>query len=123
MLNRLTERWAYIESIGLGNGTEADEDDKDSKEVLEDVFLRQLTRDYLNALKCLFIPGGGSDVLVSEKKTEEGPHTLSEIGKLALDDDSLRDSLLLTLLRALVWTDSNASSAPVGSWSSFFPMP
>uniref|UniRef100_A0A0K2UPE2 Exportin 5 [Megachile rotundata] n=1 Tax=Lepeophtheirus salmonis TaxID=72036 RepID=A0A0K2UPE2_LEPSM len=107
MLTRLTERWKYIESIVISDDDAVNDNEKDSKEVLEDVFLRQLTRDYLNAVKVLFMSGNGNDVVVNP--TTEDQSALSELGKLVLDYDTLRECLLVTLLRALVWNDSLSS--------------
>merc|ERR1712002_1270328 len=55
MLNHMTERWAYLRRVRESPGF--DEDNTDSKEVLEDVVLRVTAREYLDTLRAVLTSG------------------------------------------------------------------
>jgi len=101
------------------------EDNADSQEVLDDVICRQLTREYLDVVKAVLTSGGGSDLkhddtkvyASSENLSKSGIEglgaynlTVSELGKLVLQNDVLCQQVLATLLEVLVWPDSPTSA-------------
>lgn len=54
MLSHLTQRWEYITSL-YESGKLEEEGSSDAQEVLEDILVRNLTREYLEVLKVSFI--------------------------------------------------------------------
>ena len=124
MLTRLTDRWKQVEA--MRESPTFDEDNTDSAEVITDVICRQITREYLDVVKAMLTSGGGSDVSVGTSTTEivSGSNenlkaslaltnghslSLSELGCLILQHETLGQCVLETLLRALVWPDSQTS--------------
>jgi exportin-5 len=124
MLTRLTDRWKQVEA--MRELPTFDEDNTDSAEVITDVICRQITREYLDVIKAMLTSGGGSDVSVSTTTTElvSGSNenikaalavtnghnlSLSELGSLILQHETLGQCVLETLLCALVWPDSQTS--------------
>ncbi len=128
MLNRLTEKWKQL--IIARESPNFDEDNTDSQEVLDDVIGRQFTREYLDVIKAVLTSGGGSDLAssnaagainkrqlsASSESLNKGGGTsnsqqlsLSDLGNLVMQNEGLRQCITLTLLRALVWPDTQAS--------------
>jgi len=123
LLKRLEERWTRLATLREAPGY--DEDDSDSKEVMEDVICRHLAREYLDVVKAILTGGGGSDVPASNFGKERNDENdgggggqaanggsrlvMSELGHMALLDESLGQCLTLTALQALLWPDSPSS--------------
>lgn len=122
VLSRLHTKWQQI--IEFRN-REAQEDNADAQEVLEDVLVRALTREYLDLLKVALVGGSLTPEINSESmETEEHnmdsstpPHTrtnltteiISELGLLLLRNEKTCHSIVLAVLGALSWIDSIAS--------------
>ena len=140
MLERLSAKWDQLKMAR--ESPSFDEDDTDSKEVIDDVVCRHLTREYLDVVKTLLTSGGGSDIAISAfagapavttNGRESGgngngdseatlpvshnPNTpggggklsLSELGQLVLQHESLGQCVIMTVLRGLLWPDSPSS--------------
>ena len=124
MLTRLTDKWKQVEA--MRELPTYDEDNTDSAEVITDVICRQITREYLDIIKAMLTSGGGSDVNVGTTTTElvSGSNenlktataitnghnlSLSELGTIIMQHETLGQCVLETLLRALVWPDSQTS--------------
>lgn len=127
MLSRLQGRWKYLATLRETPGF--DENNTDSQEVIDDVVCRHLAREYLDVVKAILTSGGGSDVSISSLKDDKNGagskaennsdnngesngkpnQKLSELGTLVLGDDRLGQTVILTLLQALVWPDSPSS--------------
>lgn len=121
VLSRLHTKWQQI--IEFRN-REAQEDNADAQEVLEDVLVRALTREYLDLLKVALVGGSLTPETNSESmETEEHsmdsstPHTrtnlttevISDLGLLLLRNEKTCHSIVLAVLGALSWIDSIAS--------------
>lgn len=125
MYDRLTERWKYLAT--LRESPSFDEDNTDSKEVLDDVVCRHLAREYLDVVKAILTSGGGSDIAVSafgnsengenqndnaatvSKSNGHGAPQLSELGALVLQHEALGQGVIMTLVEAVQWPDSLSS--------------
>lgn len=115
MLARLTETWKQL--IAAREQPSFDEDNTDSQEVMDDVIGRQLTREYLDVIKAVLTSGGGGlDAGSSENISRSSSNSLalSSLGTLVMGHDTLGQCVVLTLLRALVWPDSQASARACG---------
>ncbi|XP_074025850.1 exportin-5-like protein Ranbp21 isoform X2 [Leptinotarsa decemlineata] len=98
--SRLNTKWQQV--IEFRN-REAQEDNADTQEVLEDILTRALTREYLDLLKVALV--GGSVTPESNSETmETEDHSL-----ILLRSEKTCHSIVLTVLGALSWIDSNAS--------------
>lgn len=122
VLTRLHTKWQQI--IEFRN-REAQEDNADAQEVLEDVLVRALTREYLDLLKVALVGGSLTPETNSESmETEEHSmdstvsiHTrtnltaevISDLGLLLLRNEKTCHSIVLAVLGALSWIDSQAS--------------
>lgn len=51
MLTHLSQRWDYITSLYESGKLEEEDSSSDAQEVLEDILVRNLTREYLEVLK------------------------------------------------------------------------
>ncbi len=111
--------------IAVRESQNYDEDNADSQEVLDDVVCRQLTREYLDVVKAILTSGGGSDLKHDDTKVYASSEnlsksaieglgaynlTLSELGKMVLQNEVLCQHVLSTLLEVLVWPDSPTSA-------------
>ena len=145
MLNHMTERWAYLRSslrfkknIQLSltprrvrESPGFDEDNTDSKEVLEDVVLRVTAREYLDTLRAVLTSGGAQPGQGEESLESGGADKVAYIGGRKVDgvgDDgidvqavtglgdavlaspALSHPLTLTILAGLAWPDSPSST-------------
>lgn len=105
---------------------EAQEDNNaDAQEVLEDILTRALTREYLDLLKVALVGGSltpdssSPDTMETEDLSMDSPtpsartnltnEVISDLGTLLLRSEKTCQSLVLTVLGALSWIDSNAS--------------
>ncbi|KAG5876268.1 hypothetical protein JTB14_013005 [Gonioctena quinquepunctata] len=98
--SRLHTKWQQV--IEFRN-REAQEDNADTQEVLEDILTRALTREYLDLLKVALVGGSVSPESNSETMETED-HSL-----ILLRSEKTCHSIVLTVLGALAWIDSNAS--------------
>lgn len=120
MLNHLTRRWDYICSL-YESGKLEEEGGSESQEVLEDILVRNLTREYLEVLKISLVDVGLSaegnmDEMDEDAGTphnghgqQRAPDTVSELGALVLAQPITGPAVLHTVLRALTWNDSMSS--------------
>ncbi|XP_041972976.1 exportin-5 [Aricia agestis] len=117
MLEHLSSRWEYVTGL-YESGKLEEEGGSESQEVLEDMLVRHLSREYLDVLKvCLVDGGAGAAAAVADADTMEeepaaagrAPDHVSELGAALLADARAGPALLHTILRALTWNDSTSS--------------
>ncbi|XP_063892641.1 exportin-5 [Helicoverpa armigera] len=118
MLTHLSVRWDYISSL-YESGKLEEEGGSESQEVLEDILVRNLTREHLELLKISLVDGGlvaesGADDMEDDTTTtsaaqQRAPDHVSELGALVLAQPSAGPAALYTVLRALTWNDSPSS--------------
>ncbi|XP_060800785.1 exportin-5 [Amyelois transitella] len=119
MLMHLSQRWDYITSL-YESGKLEEEGGSESQEVLEDIMVRHLTREYLEVLKISLVDSpliAESLANTNEAGMEEDPlppnvrqpDTVSELGAALLQNPVAGPAILHTVLRALVWNDSISS--------------
>jgi len=111
--SHMDKRWQYIKTVR--ENPNYDEDNTDSQEVLDDIILRVMSREYIDTIKAILTSGSKSNN--SENGTqnensniENGVSSLSVTGEMALSDASLSTSLVSTCLAGISWPDSPASS-------------
>ncbi|XP_071532489.1 exportin-5 [Panulirus ornatus] len=120
MSERLSTRWGHLTSL-IESGSYEDEN-TDTQEMLEDLLIRMLTREYVDLLKVVLIrgPRGGwqdsPDGMEAEMEvtTPAVQETLSDLGQLALGCDAICQAIVTTLLKVLWWQDSGACMKAVG---------
>ncbi|KAH9641557.1 hypothetical protein HF086_002244 [Spodoptera exigua] len=119
MLTHLSVRWDYISSL-YESGKLEEEGGSESQEVLEDILVRNLTREHLEVLKISLVDGGLSiessvDEMEDDTTTGSGgaqqraPDHVSELGALVLAQPCAGPATLYTVIRALTWNDSPSS--------------
>lgn len=92
-----------------------DENQADSQEILRDVVVRLLTRDYLDVLKIILLSISSQTEDNDEMMDPDTPSasfpeaSVSELGKIVLAEPSLNGHLLQSLLCALWWPDTSNS--------------
>lgn len=64
MLVHLTQRWEYVTSL-YESGKLEEEAGSESQEVLEDMLVRHLTREYLELLKVFLIIADPANIVLS----------------------------------------------------------
>lgn len=126
MLGRLYAKWQHVNEL---RNREAQEDsNQDNQEVLDDILIRALTREYLELFRVALVGGSltpdpnsgdnGMDVEWSNADSPTPPpanrsnmtnEVISDLGLLLLRCDRTCQSIVLTVLGALSWIDSNAS--------------
>ncbi|XP_060531637.1 exportin-5 [Cylas formicarius] len=121
LFNRLHANWQRV--IEFRN-REVQEDNADTQEVLEDILTRALTREYLDLLKVALVGGSLTPETASETmETEELSNSptpppvrssvtsevISDLGLILLRSTKTCQPVVLTVLSALSWIDSNAS--------------
>ena len=109
-----------------------DEDNTDSKEVLEDVVLRVTAREYLDTLRAVLTSSGGAQPGQGEESLESGGadkvayiggrkvdgvgddgihvQAVTGLGDAVLASPALSHPLTLTILAGLAWPDSPSST-------------
>ncbi|KAG0711250.1 Exportin-5 [Chionoecetes opilio] len=123
MLERLSVRWGHLSSL-IESGS-YEEENTDTQEMLEDLLIRMLTREYIDLLKVVLIrgPRGGLQQESGEGMDTEmevcsalpaTPEALSELGQLVLGCDTICQAIVTTLLKVLWWQDSCACLKGVG---------
>ncbi|XP_053599925.1 exportin-5 [Plodia interpunctella] len=117
MLVHLSQRWDYITSL-YESGKLEEEGGSESQEVIEDILVRHLTREYLEVLKISLVdsPLISPVDVGNEGGMEEDPipplrqpDTVSELGDKLLQSPIAGPAILHTILRALTWNDSISS--------------
>jgi len=108
MLLHLKERWSYL--IKVRENPSFDEENTDSQEVLDDVIIRVMTREYTDTVKAILTSGRGNEAVSENSNSVDGPSSLSLLGQQVLSDGSLSTCLVSTCLAALSWPDSPTSS-------------
>lgn len=115
MLQRLSWRWQHSMQQERERSPN-DENQADLHEILNDVLIRLLTRDYLDVLRCILLSTTTNQVDENEEMIDQdvptsGQHaaSVSELGKSILVDPSSCGHVLQCLLSALWWPDSNNS--------------
>ena len=130
MYTRLEEKWKLLK-LARESPT-FDENNTDSQEVIDDVLGRQITREYLDVIKAILTSGGGSDLkpsdtlsASSESLNNKGAShhlSLSDLGQVVMQHEGLCQVLTKTLLNALSWPDSIASSRASALMESIIPI-
>lgn len=122
MVTRLHTNWQKINE--LRSREAQDNDNADTQEVLDDVLTRALTREYLDLLKVALVGGSltpetNADTMETEDLNMDSPvpsvrtnfatEVISDLGTLLLRSEKTCQSLVLAVLGALSWIDSNAA--------------
>lgn len=123
MCQRLSAKWQYITRLYESGGL--DEENTDAQEVIDDMLNRNLTRDFVDVLKIALVGGVASDAAPPDSMDQDSggmavdpPSTrgssiiaevVSELGAFVLRHPSTCHSIVLCVLGALSWNDSNAS--------------
>ncbi|XP_033335088.1 exportin-5-like protein Ranbp21 [Megalopta genalis] len=123
MCQRLSAKWQYIAHLYESGGL--DEENTDTQEVITDMLNRNLTRDFVDVLKVALVGGAASDATPLDTMEQEiggmaidhpssrgnsiVAEVVSELGTFVLRHPSTCHSVVLCVLGALTWNDSNAS--------------
>ncbi|XP_071797679.1 exportin-5-like [Asterias amurensis] len=125
MFQRLSSQWEMMnEQLIAGESSESGEANQESQEILDEMFLRLITRDYLDLLATIFrkradcLETGtesGEKIMMMESdgspsaevchKASEADQ-LSELGKKMLQQESLCKSMVLSIYTAFLWNDT-----------------
>ena len=113
MQSHLAQRWTYIKTVR--ENPNFDEDNQDSQEVLDDIIIRVMAREYIDTVKATLTSGGKPAETVQNENSAPAPDggltgSLSYLGELVLADPPLSTCLVSTCLAALSWPDSPAAS-------------
>ena len=110
--SHMEQRWSYIKAVR--ENPNFDEDNTDSQEVLDDIIIRVMAREYIDTIKSILTSGGrhsNGDIGQNENSNiENGVSSLSSVGEISLSDATLSTSLVSTCLSAISWPDSPSSS-------------
>lgn len=123
MCQRLSAKWQYIARLYESGGL--DEENTDTQEVIDDMLNRNLTRDFVDVLKVALVGGAASDAAPPDTMEQDNggmavdlplsrgssivAEVVSELGAFVLRHPSTCHSVVLCVLGALAWNDSNAS--------------
>ena len=113
MQSHLNQRWTYIKTVR--ENPNFDEDNQDSQEVLDDIIIRVVAREYIDTIKATLTSGSksgdGSQNENSVPASDGGlSGSLSHLGEMSLADGPLCTCLVSTCLAAISWPDSPAAS-------------
>lgn len=121
MLERLSGRWDHLTNVVE---SDSQEENQDVQEILEDLLIRMLTREYVDLLKAVLMSGqrgvtfdapevmdADMEIAISSSSNND---MLSELGELVLGCDTICQSIVTTLLKTLWWQDSVACLKSVG---------
>ncbi|KAK7075731.1 Exportin-5 [Halocaridina rubra] len=121
MLERLSSRWDHLNNMAEIDPQE--EENKDVQEILEDLLIRMLTREYVDLLKALLINGqkgtltDGPEMMDADMEVPVPVNSnveMSDLGELVLGCDAICQAVVSTLLKVLWWQDSVACLKAVG---------
>ncbi|KAK2577119.1 hypothetical protein KPH14_003281 [Odynerus spinipes] len=123
MCQRLSAKWQYI--ARLYESGNLDEENTNTQEVIDDMLNRNLTRDFIDVLKVALVGGAASDAAPPDTMDQDSggmavdppvsrnnsivAEVVSELGAFVLRHPSTCHSVVLCVLGALSWNDSNAS--------------
>ena len=112
MQSHLDQRWTYIKTVR--ENPNFDEDNQDSQEVLDDIVIRVMAREYIDTIKAILTSGSKATESQNENSAP-GPDggvsgSLSQLGEMTLADAPLSTCLVSTCLSAISWPDSPAAS-------------
>ncbi|CAK9799475.1 XPO5 [Anthophora quadrimaculata] len=123
MCQRLSVKWQYIAHLYESGGL--DEENTNTQEVIADMLNRNLTRDFVDVLKVALVGGAASDATPPDTMEQDSggmaidppssrgnnivAEVVSELGAVVLRHPSTCHSVVLCVLGALAWNDSNAS--------------
>ena len=112
MQSHLDQRWTYIKTVR--ENPNFDEDNQDSQEVLDDIVIRVMAREYIDTIKAILTSGSKATESQNENSAP-GPDggvsgSLSQLGEMTLADSPLSTCLVSTCLSAISWPDSPAAS-------------
>ncbi|KAK0096206.1 hypothetical protein PV326_006097 [Microctonus aethiopoides] len=123
MCHRLNAKWQYMTALYESGGL--DETNTNAQEVIDDMLNRNLTRDFVDVLKVTLVGGTTSDasppdlmdqdsaIMAVDQTPPRGSsvvaEVVSELGAFVLRHPSTCHSIVLCVLGALSWNDSNAS--------------
>ncbi|KAH0952701.1 hypothetical protein HN011_008649 [Eciton burchellii] len=123
MCQRLSAKWQYIAHLYESGGF--DEENTDTQEIIDDMLNRNLTRDFVDVLKVALVGGAASDAAPPDTMEQDNggmavdpplsrgnsivAEVVSELGTFVLRHPSTCHSMVLCILGALAWNDSNAS--------------
>ncbi|XP_051161019.1 exportin-5 [Leptopilina boulardi] len=122
MCQRLSAKWQYMAQ--LYESGSLDEENADTQEVIEDMLNRNLTRDFVDVLKVALVGGAASDASPPDSMDQDSggmavdppirgnsivAEAVSELGSFVLRHPSTCHSVVLCVLGALSWNDTNAS--------------
>lgn len=116
MTARLGAKWQQVNEL---RDSGALDENADTQEVLDDILIRALTREYLDVVKVALIGGSLPDSTEMDELTMDAPpppsrasmtsEVISELGTILLRNERTCQPLVLTVFGALSWIDSNAS--------------
>ncbi|XP_015605682.1 exportin-5 [Cephus cinctus] len=123
MCQRLSAKWQYMTRLYESGGL--DDANTDTQEVIDDMLNRNLTRDFVDVLKVALVGGAASDAAPPDSMDHDSggmavdppsargnsvvAEVVSELGAFVLRHPSTCHSVVLCVLGALSWNDSNAS--------------
>ena len=106
--SHMEQRWSYIKAVR--ENPNFDEDNTDSQEVLDDIIIRVIAREYIDTIKAILTSGGRTSDQNDNSNIENGVSNLGVVGEISLSDAALSTSLVSTCLSGISWPDSPASS-------------
>ncbi|XP_008203379.1 exportin-5 [Nasonia vitripennis] len=124
MYQRLSAKWQHM--TRLYEAGSLDDDNTDAQEVIDDMLNRNLTRDFVDVLKVALVGGAATDASPQDSMEQDSggmavdsppargsnsivAEVVSELGAFILRHPSTCHSVVLCILGALSWNDSNAS--------------
>lgn len=114
MLTRLSARWQEL----MQQTQVSNEDRADLQEIVRDVIIRQMTKDFLDIIRaCLLTSASqptnddGDEVMDGESQpTGQPTAVVSDLGKMILADATVAGSFVQCLCSSLWWADSQNST-------------
>lgn len=115
MLQKMSVRW-QVTMQQQHERSPSDENQADTQEVIQDITIRLLTRDYIDVVKLVLLSVSNqpeeNDEMMAADSTPSSTYpvlSVSELGKIVLSESSLSSPVLQLLLNALWWPDTNNS--------------
>lgn len=113
---RLGAKWQQVNELRESGALD---ENADTQEVLQDILVRALTREYLDVIKVALIGGSLPDSQEMDELSMDAPpppsraaitsEVISELGTILLRNERTCQPLVLTVFGALSWIDSMAS--------------